>query len=64
MNSFYLRVWYGLNIEPFPNMYNMLKKYRNRDIGEKEGNETLIVMGTGSYLKKNNSIIHFIMQIY
>ena len=60
--AFYLRGWYGINIEPLPNMYNMLKKYRDRDInlqigvGEKEGNETLIVMGTGSYLKKNNSL--------
>ena len=60
--AFYLRGWYGINIEPLPNMYNMLKKYRDRDInlqigvGEKEGNETLIVMGTGSYLKKNNSV--------
>ena len=56
--AFYLRGWYGLNIEPLPNMYNKLMKYRNRDInlqigiGEKEGKETLIIMGTGATLKK------------
>ena len=59
--AFYLRGWYGLNIEPLPNMHNRLMKYRNRDInlqigvGEKEGKGTLIVRGSGSTLKKNNS---------
>ena len=59
--SFYLRGWYGLNIEPLPAMYNMLIKYRNRDInlqigvGEKEGNQILYANGFSSTLNKNYS---------
>ena len=59
--SFYLHGWYGINIEPLPNKYEALVKYRNRDInleigvGEKEGNATFYLKGTGSTLIKNYS---------
>lgn len=59
--SFYLRGWHGINIEPLPNMYNKLIKYRNRDInlqigvGEKEGNQILYINGLSSTLNKNYS---------
>ena len=59
--AFYLRGWYGINIEPLPNMFNMLLKYRKKDInlqigvGEKEGNQTLYLNGTDSTLNKNYS---------
>jgi FkbM family methyltransferase len=45
--AFYERGWYGINIEPLPEKYKLLKLYRHRDInlqtaaGEKEGNTSL-----------------------
>ena len=46
--AFYLRGWNGINIEPLPDKFFLLKKYRTRDInlqmgaGRKQGNATLI----------------------
>lgn len=45
--AFYLKGWYGINIEPLPNLFKALQIYRRRDInlnigiGEKEGIATL-----------------------
>ena len=56
--AFYLRGWHGINIEPLPNMYNKLIKYRNRDInlrlgiGAKKGNQILYARGSLSTLIK------------
>ena len=49
--AFYQRGWYGINIEPLPEKYILLEKFRKRDInlqfgaGEKEGNASLNVIG-------------------
>ena len=59
--TFYLRGWNGINIEPLPNEYQALVKYRTRDLNlkigasDKEGNSTLFVIGMGSTLLKNYS---------
>ena len=45
--AFYERGWYGINIEPLPFKYELLQKFRQRDIniqigvGKKKGNATL-----------------------
>ena len=45
--AFYLKGWYGINIEPLPSKYKALQIHRRRDInlnlgiGEKEGIATL-----------------------
>lgn len=67
--AFYMRGWYGINIEPLPDKYQALIKNRNRDInlqigaGEKEENSSLYIMGAGSstfskYVKRNVSSIN------
>ena len=49
--AFYETGWSGINIEPLPNKFSLLKKFRKRDInlqlgaGNKEGNATLLVKG-------------------
>ena len=35
--AFYIRGWYGINIEPLPNIFQKLVKYRPRDINLKIG---------------------------
>ena len=58
--SFYLRGWYGINIEPLSDKYHSLLQIRNRDInlnigvGKSEGNATLYLLNTGSTLYKEN----------
>lgn len=67
--AFYIRGWYGINIEPLPDKYQTLVNYRNRDInlqigaGEKEENSSLYLLGTGSttsnkYVKGNIASIN------
>ena len=59
--AFYLRGWYGINIEPLPNKFQDLVNTRFRDIniqigvGEKKGNASLYVDGAGSTLSKEYS---------
>ena len=63
--AFYERGWHGINIEPLPFKYKLLKQYRPRDInlqygiGLNEGNATIRVLGLCSSLiynkKENNS---------
>jgi len=66
--AFYERGWHGINIEPLPNKFNLLKKFRPRDInlnigaGKKEMNSTFMSLGVFSSLfynktKKNLKII-------
>lgn len=56
--AFYLRGWYGINIEPLPNEYLALVEKRKRDInlqiglGKAEGNETFYELGGTSTLYK------------
>lgn len=56
--NLYLRGWYGINIEPLPDKYQALAKFRNRDINLQTGagkiktNATLYIIGPGSTLKK------------
>ena len=56
---FYDLGWNGINIEPVPEFYKILVKNRPRDInlnvcgGEKNGNCTLYVKGTGTSVNKN-----------
>ena len=56
--AFYLKGWHGINIEPLPDMFKLLLKYRSRDInlnigaGEKEGVMPLKVDGFGSTFNK------------
>ena len=58
--SFYLKGWYGINIEPLRDKYESLLINRNRDInlnigvGKSEGNATLYLFGEGSTLFKEN----------
>ena len=49
--AFYLRGWNGINIEPLPNKFRLLKKFRPRDInlnigvGHNQRNATLMIDG-------------------
>ena len=49
--SLYIRGWYGINIEPLPDRFRALVKYRKRDInlqigaGKMKENGTLYVLG-------------------
>ena len=66
--AFYLRGWYGINIEPLSNKYKILLNKRKRDIniqigiGEKKGNQSFYEYGVSSSLFKkfsrNNSKIY------
>ena len=67
--AFYKIGWSGINIEPLPNKFRLLKKFRQRDInlqigaGNKEGNATLLVKGLRSSLfynknQNNSNLIH------
>lgn len=67
--AFYLDGWNGINIEPLPQKYLSLLKSRPKDInlqigvGEKKGNATLYLSGSGStlykkYLKNPNKTIN------
>jgi len=57
--NLYIRGWYGINIEPLPDKYQALTKYRNRDInlqigvGKIKGNATFYLSGVGSTFQKN-----------
>ena len=59
--AFYIRGWYGINIEPLPNKFQDLVNHRLRDInlqigaGKQKGNETLYVDGFHSTLSKEYS---------
>ena len=59
--NLYLRGWYGINIEPLPNKYQALVKFRERDInlqmgaGKMKEIGTLYILGSGSTLKKKNN---------
>ena len=59
--NFYIRGWYGINVEPLPDKYQDLTKYRKRDInlqigvGKMKENGTLYVHGFGSTLKKKKN---------
>jgi len=66
--AFYEIGWHGINIEPLPFKYELLKKYRNRDInikvgtGKKKGNATLSINyphgeSSSIFFKKNKIII-------
>ena len=56
--NLYIRGWYGINIEPLPDKYQALVKYRNRDInlqlgvGKVKENATFYISGYGSTLQK------------
>jgi len=60
--SFYIRGWYGINIEPLPDKFQDLVKYRKRDIniqmgaGKMKENGTLYILGSGSTLQKKKNI--------
>jgi hypothetical protein len=51
---------YGINIEPFPDKYKDLVKFRQRDInlqigvGKMKENKTLSLLGVGSIIINNN----------
>jgi FkbM family methyltransferase len=59
--NFYIRGWYGINIEPLPDKYQALIKFRKRDInlqigvGKMKENGTLYVIGVCSTLKKKEN---------
>ena len=59
--NFYIRGWYGINVEPLPDKYQDLTKYRKRDInlqigvGKMKENGTLYVDGASSTLKKKKN---------
>ena len=59
--NFYIRGWYGINIEPLPDKYQDLTKFRKRDInlqigvGKMKENGTLYAHGLVSTLKKKNN---------
>lgn len=61
--AFYIRGWKGINIEPLPNQYLNLIKYRDRDInlnigvGKNESYASLLNLGTGSLITNNKSLI-------
>ena len=48
--AFYLRGWYGINIEPLPNKYKNLVKYRQRDINLQIGVGK--IKGKASFIEK------------
>ena len=60
--SFYIRGWYGINIEPLPDKYKDLVKYRKRDInlqigaGKMKENKTLFLLGPGSTFYNNETM--------
>lgn len=62
--AFYLRDWYGINIEPLPNKYELLLKKRKKDInlqigaGNEEGNSYLIKRGDLSAILKTHKNIN------
>ena len=57
----YIRGWYGINIEPLPDKYQALTKFRKRDInlqigvGKMKENRTFYINGYGSTLKKKKN---------
>lgn len=57
--NLYIRGWNGINIEPLPDKYQALVKFRNKDInlqlgvGKIKENATLYMRGYGSTLQKN-----------
>jgi FkbM family methyltransferase len=57
--NLYIRGWNGINIEPLPDKYQALVKFRNKDInlqlgvGKIKENATLYLSGFGSTLQKN-----------
>ena len=59
--NFYIRGWYGINIEPLPDKYRALTKFRKKDINLKIGagkmkeNGTFYVNGVTSTLKKKKN---------
>jgi FkbM family methyltransferase len=59
--NLYIRGWYGINIEPLPNKYQALVKFRERDInlqigaGKMKKKGILYVMGSGSTLQKKKN---------
>ena len=62
--NFYIRGWHGINIEPLPDKYQALTKFRKRDInlqigvGKMKENGTLYVNGYLSTLKKKKKKNH------
>ena len=58
--NFYIRGWYGINIEPLPDKYKALTKFRKRDInlqigvGKIKKNNTLYMLGYMSNIQKKN----------
>jgi FkbM family methyltransferase len=60
--NLYIRGWYGINIEPLPDKFQELVKFRKRDInlqigaGKMNGNATLYVLGYGSTLQKKENV--------
>ena len=58
--NLYIRGWYGINIEPLPDKYKDLVKFRQRDInlqigaGKMKENRTLSLLGLGSSIVNNN----------
>jgi FkbM family methyltransferase len=59
--NLYIRGWFGINIEPLPNNYHALVKFRERDInlqmaaGKMKENGTLYVLGSRSTLQKKKN---------
>ena len=59
--NLYIRGWYGINIEPLPNKYQALVKFRERDInlqmgaGKMKEIGTLYILGSGSTLQKKKN---------
>ena len=59
--NLYIRGWYGINIEPLPDKYQALNKFRKRDInlqigvGKMKENRTLYISGYGTTLKKKKN---------
>ena len=60
--NLYKRGWYGINIEPLPDKYKALVKFRKRDInlqigaGRKKENRTFYLSGKGSTLQKKKNL--------
>ena len=65
----YIRGWYGINIEPLPDKYEELIKFRKRDInlqvgaGKMKGNATLYILGSGSTLQKKENTKSIIIEV-
>ena len=59
--AFYLDGWHGINIEPLPNMYHKLLKYRKRDInlniGASDKEDSLILSVNGPLSSVNKKYI-------